>query len=176
MIILGLNLGHDASVSLLKDGKVISSISCERIYRLKKTSYIDWVAIDYVLSGSNVSFDEALGVVGELLVPFLVLLRAQQQEVASSALCECGSGAARRRALRGPCLSNQLATCDSLPSRCCARSAHLLNGQPVALRHVSVLQVNPWLAALIGRHGRSMARGTTRPSQPLRAKRPPCYY
>jgi hypothetical protein len=29
---------------------------------------------------------------------------AQQQEVASSALCECGSGAARRRALRGPCL------------------------------------------------------------------------
>ena len=58
MIILGLNLGHDASVSLLKDGKVISSISCERIYRLKKTSYIDWVAIDYVLSDSNVSFDE----------------------------------------------------------------------------------------------------------------------
>ena len=58
MIILGLNLGHDASVSLLKDGKVISSISCERIYRLKKTSYIDWVAIDYVLSDSNISFDE----------------------------------------------------------------------------------------------------------------------
>jgi hypothetical protein len=29
---------------------------------------------------------------------------AQQQGVASSALCECGSGAARGRALRGPCL------------------------------------------------------------------------
>jgi hypothetical protein len=27
-----------------------------------------------------------------------------EQEVATSALCECGSGAPRRRALRGPCL------------------------------------------------------------------------
>jgi|TARA_R110002153_G_scaffold86356_4_gene214626 carbamoyltransferase len=57
MIILGLTLGHDASVSLLKDGKVVSSISCERVYRDKKTSHLDWVAIDYVLSAANTSFE-----------------------------------------------------------------------------------------------------------------------
>ena len=58
MIILGLTLGHDASVSLLKNGKMVSSISCERVYREKKTSYMDWVAIDYVLSSANTSFEE----------------------------------------------------------------------------------------------------------------------
>ena len=58
MIILGLTLGHDASVSLLKDGKLVSSVSCERVYRIKKTSYLDWIAIDYVLSESNISFEE----------------------------------------------------------------------------------------------------------------------
>tara|TARA_R110000796_G_scaffold59718_2_gene137879 strand:- start:1481 stop:3238 length:1758 start_codon:yes stop_codon:yes gene_type:complete len=58
MIILGLTLGHDASVSLLKDGKLVSSISCERVYRVKKTNHLDWIAIDYVLSDANVSFEE----------------------------------------------------------------------------------------------------------------------
>ena len=57
MVVLGLTLGHDAAVSLLKDGKIISSIACERVYRLKKTSQLDWIAIDYVLSNANVSFD-----------------------------------------------------------------------------------------------------------------------
>jgi carbamoyltransferase len=58
MVILGLTLGHDAAVSIVVDGKLVSSISCERIYREKKTSYIDWVAIDYILSLSNLSFDD----------------------------------------------------------------------------------------------------------------------
>ena len=53
MVILGLTLGHDAAVSIVVDGKLVSSISCERIYREKKTSYIDWVAIDYILSLST---------------------------------------------------------------------------------------------------------------------------
>ena len=66
-------------------------------------------------------------------------------------------------------ITNQLAAGDGLPSRYVARSAHLPSGQTVVLRNVAVLQVNPWLAALVGRHGRSMARGTTQPSQPLRA-------
>jgi hypothetical protein len=42
---------------------------------------------------------------GELLAPSLgPPVGKQRQEVATSALCECGSGAPRRRALRGPCL------------------------------------------------------------------------
>jgi hypothetical protein len=34
----------------------------------------------------------------------------KKQEVTTSVLCECGSGAARRRALRGPCLCNPQGT------------------------------------------------------------------
>ena len=58
MVILGLTLGHDAAVSVLKDGKLVTSISCERIYREKKTSFINWLVIDHVLNSANVSFDD----------------------------------------------------------------------------------------------------------------------
>lgn len=58
MVILGLTLGHDSAVALVKDGKLVASVSCERIYRVKKTSYIDWVAIDYVLNMANLDFDD----------------------------------------------------------------------------------------------------------------------
>jgi hypothetical protein len=51
---------------------------------------------------------QALGVVGGLLAPHLALLQGADTQntehgVATSALCERGSGAPRRRALRGPC-------------------------------------------------------------------------
>lgn len=58
MIILGLTLGHDSSVSVLKDGKIVCSMSCERIYKDKKTSFINWIAIDYVLNIAKVNFDD----------------------------------------------------------------------------------------------------------------------
>lgn len=58
MVILGLTLGHDSAVAIVKDGKLIASVSCERIYRDKKTSRIDWLAIDYVLSMTNLDFDD----------------------------------------------------------------------------------------------------------------------
>ena len=58
MVILGLTLGHDAAVAIVKDGKLIASVSCERIYRVKKTSRIDWLAIDYVLNKANLDFDD----------------------------------------------------------------------------------------------------------------------
>lgn len=58
MVILGLTLGHDGAVSILKDGKLVTSISCERIYREKKTSFINWLIIDHVLNTANLSFDD----------------------------------------------------------------------------------------------------------------------
>jgi len=58
MVILGLTLGHDSAVAIVKDGKLIASVSCERIYRVKKTSRIDWLAIDYVLNEANLDFDD----------------------------------------------------------------------------------------------------------------------
>jgi len=58
MKILGLTLGHDAAVSIVIDGKLVASISCERVYREKKTSYLDWEVIDYVLTIAKISFDD----------------------------------------------------------------------------------------------------------------------
>ena len=37
MYILGLSLGHDVSVALLKDGKIIAAVQEERLSRIKTT-------------------------------------------------------------------------------------------------------------------------------------------
>lgn len=58
MVILGLTLGHDAAVSILKDGKVLASVSNERVYREKKTNHINWIVIDYVLDMVDLTFDD----------------------------------------------------------------------------------------------------------------------
>ena len=50
MNILGISIGHDASVCLVKDGRLISSISSERILKIKKTPEINWDVIRYVLN------------------------------------------------------------------------------------------------------------------------------
>lgn len=58
MNILGVSLGHDASVALVIDGVLITAISAERIKKVKKTPYIDWDVIDYVLSPQGLSIDD----------------------------------------------------------------------------------------------------------------------
>jgi carbamoyltransferase len=62
--ILGLHFGHDSSVALVKDGRLISAISLERITRIKKHAGMTIEAIDYVLSQANISIKDidAIGV------------------------------------------------------------------------------------------------------------------
>lgn len=57
-VIIGLNFGHDGSVCLIKNGKLISAISTERITKIKKQSGFTDEVIDYILKSSNVSLDE----------------------------------------------------------------------------------------------------------------------
>lgn len=63
--ILGLHFGHDSSVSLVKNGRLISAISIERLNKIKKYSGMTHEAIDYVLSEGNISIKDidAIGVV-----------------------------------------------------------------------------------------------------------------
>jgi len=42
MIILGIHTGHDASLALIKDGKILGAISIERFSKVKKDSFITW--------------------------------------------------------------------------------------------------------------------------------------
>lgn len=58
MNILGLNYGHDGSACIVKDGKLISAISSERITRIKKYSGVTKEVIEYVLSESNLEIKD----------------------------------------------------------------------------------------------------------------------
>jgi carbamoyltransferase len=48
-IVLGLNLGHDGSAAIVKDGRLVSAISRERLSRKKKDTGVSKTEIDYVL-------------------------------------------------------------------------------------------------------------------------------
>jgi carbamoyltransferase len=56
--ILGLNFGHDGSVCLVKNGKLISAIASERITRKKKDVSFNDEVIDYVLEASSTSLND----------------------------------------------------------------------------------------------------------------------
>lgn len=51
--VLGLHFGHDSGAAIVKDGKLTSSISSERLSRIKKDRTISKEVIDYVLKESN---------------------------------------------------------------------------------------------------------------------------
>jgi carbamoyltransferase len=48
-IVLGLNLGHDGSAAIVKNGRLVSAISRERLSRKKKDTGVSRSEIDYVL-------------------------------------------------------------------------------------------------------------------------------
>jgi len=58
MKILGLTSGHDSSACLVIDGQLISSVSTERISRIKKDKYLSWEVIDYVLKPHGLTIDD----------------------------------------------------------------------------------------------------------------------
>ena len=58
MKILGLSIGHDASVALVIDGKLISAVSSERVLREKKTHRLTWDVINYVLHPNGLTIDD----------------------------------------------------------------------------------------------------------------------
>jgi len=58
MHVLGLNIGHNATACLLKDGKVVACISEERFSRIKNQSGIPARAIAYVLHANNITLND----------------------------------------------------------------------------------------------------------------------
>jgi predicted NodU family carbamoyl transferase len=59
MKILGLNyFGHDSSVALAIDGKVISAVEEERFSRIKHDSAFPELSINYCLKNSNLNLSE----------------------------------------------------------------------------------------------------------------------
>lgn len=58
MIILGIHTGHDASLALIKDGKLLAAISMERFTKLKKDWNISRENLHRFLDGCGVTLDD----------------------------------------------------------------------------------------------------------------------
>jgi carbamoyltransferase len=58
MIVLGLHYGHDGSACIVKDGKLVSAISSERVTRKKKFHGVTNQVIDYVLTAAGLEFNQ----------------------------------------------------------------------------------------------------------------------
>ena len=58
MIIVGIHLGHDAAISLIKDDKLVATTSVERLSRIKKDLYITKEQLEFFLSGWDVKLED----------------------------------------------------------------------------------------------------------------------
>lgn len=58
MYILGVHIGHDSSVALIKDGKILADVAEERFTRLKHYCGLPINAIDYCLKSQGISIGE----------------------------------------------------------------------------------------------------------------------
>ncbi len=58
MYILGLNIGHNATACLLKDGKILGCVSEERFSRIKNHHGIPYASIDWLMKEFNLSLEE----------------------------------------------------------------------------------------------------------------------
>jgi carbamoyltransferase len=58
VIVLGLHFGHDASLSIVKDGKLIISISSERVTRIKKDTKITTECIEYAFNLAKIKYTD----------------------------------------------------------------------------------------------------------------------
>ena len=58
MVVLGISPNHDSVLCIVKDGKILSAISRERISRVKKDRYITQKMMDYVLDHAGMTIDD----------------------------------------------------------------------------------------------------------------------
>jgi carbamoyltransferase len=58
MIILGLSLNHDASITIVKDGRILVAIARERLARKKKINQIKKFTIEYALQSAGLTIDD----------------------------------------------------------------------------------------------------------------------
>ena len=58
MVVLGISPNHDSALCIVKDGKILSAISRERISRVKKDRYITQKMMDYVLDHAGMTIDD----------------------------------------------------------------------------------------------------------------------
>ncbi|MBM3231759.1 hypothetical protein FJZ21_00040 [Candidatus Pacearchaeota archaeon] len=63
MFVLGLNIGHNSTACLLKDGKIITCVSEERFSRIKNHAGIPFAGIDYILKSNGLEIKDLATIV-----------------------------------------------------------------------------------------------------------------
>src|SRR5436309_11532645 len=58
MNVLGVHIGHDSSVALIKDGQLIADVAEERFTRIKHCSGIPYKSLDYCMREGGISMSE----------------------------------------------------------------------------------------------------------------------
>lgn len=58
MLVVGLNFGHDGSVAVMRDGKLLAAISSERVTRRKKCRGVPPSVFDYLLNIANIRIED----------------------------------------------------------------------------------------------------------------------
>jgi carbamoyltransferase len=57
-IVIGIHLGHDASIALIKDGRLVSTSAIERWSGYKKDMYVRREHLDLILQGWNINIED----------------------------------------------------------------------------------------------------------------------
>lgn len=87
-VILGLNWGHDGSAAIVRDGRLVSAVSLERLSRKKKDSGVTRELIDYVCDAAGVAVSEITAVAFASFVPSatnpIKIFRTTGEEVTST--------------------------------------------------------------------------------------------
>jgi carbamoyltransferase len=74
--ILGVHIGHDSSVALVRDGKLIADVAEERFTRIKHYSGVPYKSLEYCLREGGISIDDVdvVAVPSKFPVPYLTFL------------------------------------------------------------------------------------------------------
>lgn len=83
MVIVGIHTGHDASVSVVKDGKLIFASSVERFTKVKKDHFLPREVFDHILSKLNLTLDDvdhiSMGYFNKMCANWITLYSPENQ-------------------------------------------------------------------------------------------------
>lgn len=84
MVVLGIHGGHDASLSIVKNGRLVGAIALERLTKIKKDEYIYWDEFSLFLDLYDLKLDDidyiAMGYWNDTFIPFMQIYSPHEEK------------------------------------------------------------------------------------------------
>lgn len=84
MVVLGIHAGHDASLAIVKDGKLIGAVAIERFTKRKKDEFIYWEEFVRFLEAFDLKLDDidyiSMGYWNDAYIPFMRIYSPEGQK------------------------------------------------------------------------------------------------